>query len=65
MIDCDELMEWKVLRKVVNRKKRVKRERQGGKRCEKTFHKLACASLRRYIRVTTTAFKRMHLSHQV
>ena len=29
MIDCDELIEWKVLRKVV---KRVKRERQGGKK---------------------------------
>ena len=54
IIDCDNLVEREVLRKVVNRKKRVKRERrQEGKknRGVKTFHRLRATS-RVHIRTT-------------
>ena len=55
MIDRDELIEKKVLRKVLNWKKGVKGEKQGGKknRGMKTFHSL-CLTFLVHTRTTVT-----------
>jgi len=51
MIDYDELIERKDLRKVMNRKEEVKREKTGRKRKTGVWKiSIACASLRQCIR---------------
>ena len=64
MIDCDELIERKGLRKVVNRKREVKREKtRKEKQGVKTFHSLRVTSPTNAR--TTAALECEHLSHHV